>query len=326
MRQLFRTIVLIASLSAIALSSANADEARKQPRIGEVFVAPASVYKPYDEALREGLHSLGYVDGKNITIIARYADGNLTRVPALLKELISNDVDVLVVSVTAVQAAMQATQTIPIVAPAMADPIRDGLVSSLAHPGGNLTGGTGMGPDADTKRLQFALELVPGLKRLGLLFEATNAQFENGAVTNRRLANDLGLSLHTYGVRNLDEIRTAFPRFDKDRIQALIVWPTPRMLSHRQTILEYTSRKIPVIGEGVEFAEAGALITYSADYIEMWRHAAVHIDKILRGTKPGDIPIERPTKFVLRVNLRTAKEFGITVPESILVRADQVLR
>src|SRR5689334_13795993 len=196
MRQLFRTIVLIASLSAIALSSANADEARKQPRIGEVFVAPASVYKPYDEALREGLHSLGYVDGKNITIIARYADGNLTRVPALLKELISNDVDVLVVSVTAVQAAMQATQTIPIVAPAMADPIRDGLVSSLAHPGGNLTGGTGMGPDADTKRLQFALELVPGLKRLGLLFEATNAQFENGAVTNRRLANDLGLSLH----------------------------------------------------------------------------------------------------------------------------------
>jgi len=272
------------------------------------------------------LHSLGYVDGKNITIIARYADGNLTRVPALLKELISNDVDVLVVSVTAVQAAMQATQTIPIVAPAMADPIRDGLVSSLAHPGGNLTGGTGMGPDADTKRLQFALELVPGLKRLGLLFEATNAQFENGAVTNRRLANDLGLSLHTYGVRNLDEIRTAFPRFDKDRIQALIVWPTPLMLSHRQTILEYTSRKIPVIGEGVEFAEAGALITYSADYIEMWRHAAVHIDKILRGTKPGDIPIERPTKFVLRVNLRTAKEFGITVPESILVRADQVLR
>jgi len=253
MRQLFRTIVLIASLSAIALSSANADEARKQPRIGEVFVAPASVYKPYDEALREGLHSLGYVDGKNITIIARYADGNLTRVPALLKELISNDVDVLVVSVTAVQAAMQATQTIPIVAPAMADPIRDGLVSSLAHPGGNLTGGTGMGPDADTKRLQFALELVPGLKRLGLLFEATNAQFENGAVTNRRLANDLGLSLHTYGVRNLDEIRTAFPRFDKDRIQALIVWPTPLMLSHRQTILEYTSRKIPVIGEGVEF-------------------------------------------------------------------------
>jgi putative ABC transport system substrate-binding protein len=240
--------------------------------------------------------------------------------------LVAGDVDVLVVSIAAVQAAMQTTRTIPIVAPAMADPVRDGLVASLAHPGGNLTGGTGMGPDADSKRIQFAMELVPGLKRLGLLFETTNPQFVNGANANRTLADSLGLSLHTYGVRNLDEMRSAFSRFARDRIQALVVWPTPLMLLHRQSILESTSHKIPVIGEGPEFAEAGALVTYSADYVEMWRHAAVYVDKILKGAKPADLPIEQPTRFTLRVNLKTAKELGITIPQSILLQADEVIR
>ncbi len=295
-------------------------------RVGQLYSANPSVHRPYDEAFRDGLRSLGYIDGKNIILLSRYADGDYTQFPRLLTELIAADVDVLVVSIAAVQAAMQATRTVPIVAPTMADPIRDGLVASIAHPGGNLTGGSGLGPAVDSKRLQFAMELVPGLKRVGLLFEATNPQFVNGANANRMLADGLGLSLRTYGVRNLDEIRSAFARFDKDRLQALIVWPTPLMLSNRQSILALASHKIPVIGEGSEFAEAGALVTYSADYVEMWRHAAVYVDKILKGAKASDLPIEQPTKFVLRVNFKTARDLGITIPESILLQADEIIR
>ena len=148
----------------------------------------------------------------------------------------------------------------------------------------------------------------------------------NGADANRTLAAGLGLSLRTYGVHNMDEIRNALAQFDKDRIEALILWPTPLMLLHRRAILEFTSHRIPVIGEGPELAQAGALLTYSADYVEMWRHAAVYVDKILKGAKPGDLPIERPTKFVLRVNLNAARALGITIPESILLRADEVIR
>jgi putative ABC transport system substrate-binding protein len=167
---------------------------------------------------------------------------------------------------------------------------------------------------------------VPGLKRVGLLFEATNPQFENGAKANRVLADGLGLSLHTYGVHNLDEIRSAFTRFDKDRIQVLILWPTPLMILNQQSIFDLVaSHKIPVIGE-IQFAKAGALLTFSANYFEMWRHAAVYVDKILKGAKPGDLPIEQPTKFVLGVNLKTARDLGITIPESILLQADEIIR
>jgi putative ABC transport system substrate-binding protein len=317
-------IVLIGLFSAISYGLAGADEGRKLPKIGELFSANPSVYKPYDEAFRDGMRSLGYVDGKNVIFLPRYAQGDYTQFPRLVSELIAADVDVLVVSIAAVQVAMQATRTIPIVAPTMADPIRDGLVASMAHPGGNLTGGSGL--TLDSKRLQFAMEIVPGLKRIGLLYEATNPQFSNGADANRTLAGGLGLSLRTYGVHNLDEIRSAFARFEKDRLQVLIVWPTPLLLLHRQSILDMASHKLPVIGEGPEFAEAGAIITYSANYIEMWRHAAVQVDKILKGARAGDLPIEQPTKFALRVNLKTARDLRITIPESILLQADEIIR
>src|SRR5262249_661410 len=159
-----------------------------------------------EDALKEGLRSLGYIDGKTVVYIARYANGDATQFPRLARELIEAKVDVLVVSTAGVQAAMQATQTIPIVGPSMSDPVRDGWVTSLAHPGGNLTGGAGMGPDIDAKRLQFLKELVPGLRRIGLLYDATNPQYDNGATANRIFANKLGLILHTYGVQDADEI------------------------------------------------------------------------------------------------------------------------
>jgi putative ABC transport system substrate-binding protein len=326
MSSLLRNVALAGLLLATEYGMAAAEGTHGLPRIGGLYMGSPSVQKPYEDALKDGLRSLGYVDGKTVAYVARYANGDSAQFPRLARELIEAKVDALVVSTAGVQAAMQATQTIPIIAPSLSDPIRDGLVTSLAHPGGNLTGGTGMGPDTDSKRLQFAMELIPGLKRIGLLYDATNPQFENGATANRLLANGLGLTLHTYGVRDVEEIRSVFARLEKDRIQALMVWPTPLMLVHRQSILDATSHKIPVIAEGTEYVQSGALISYSADYIEMWRHAAVHVFKILKGSKPGDLPIERPTKFVLRVNLKAAKELGVTIPESILARADEVIR
>lgn len=321
-----RRFVLAGTLLAISSNLLGGEEGRKVAKIGQLYSANPSVHKPYDEAFRDGLRSLGYVEGKNVIFVPRYANGDYTQFPRLLSELIAANVDLLLVSIAAVQAAMQSTRTIPIVAPTMANPLRDGLVTSIAHPGGNLTGGSGLGPDIDSKRLQFAMELVPGLEHIGLLFEATNSQFINGVTPVRELADGLGLSLHSYGVHSLDEIRGAFARFDRDRLQALIVWPTPLMLIHRQTILDLASRKLPVIGEGREFSEAGAVITYSANYIEMWRHAAVQVDKILKGAKPGDLPIEQPTKFDLRINLKSARNLGIAIPESILLQADEIIR
>jgi len=306
---------------------APAEEGRKPPRIGQLYGTNPSIAKPYDEAFRDGLRGLGYVDGKNIVLLPRYAHGDPRQFPGLLGELIALNVDVLVVAITALPAAMQATPTIPIVAPAMGDPVSEGLVASLAHPGGNLTGGAGMAPQVESKRLQFAMELVPNLARAGLLFEATNPGLLRGVNATRGLASESGVTLRTYGVRNLDEIRSALGQFEKDRLQALLVWSTPLMLLHRESIMESaTSHRMPVIGESREFAEAGALITYAANYVAMWGHGAVYIDRILKGVKPGDLPIEQPTKFQLIVNLKAAKALRITVPESILLLADEVIR
>src|SRR5215510_699127 len=203
-------IVLAGLLLATGYGVAGGEESHELPRIGQLYMGSPSVQKPYEEALKDGLRSLGYIDGKTVVYVARYANGDSTQFPRLAREIIEAKVDALVVSTAGVQAAMQATRTIPIVALSMPDPIRDGLVTSLAHPGGNLTGGAGMGPDIDSKRLQFLMELVPGLKRIGLMYDATNPQYDNGATANLILANKLGLTLHTYGVRNVDEMRSAF--------------------------------------------------------------------------------------------------------------------
>jgi putative ABC transport system substrate-binding protein len=173
--------------------------------------------------------------------------------------------------------------------------------------------------------MQLAKEVVPHLKRAGLLFEATNPEFQKWADQFRANAETFGVSVRPYGVRDLDEIRSAFAHFDKERVQALFLWATPLMLVHRASILEFATHKFPVITQSRELAEAGALVSYSADFVEMWRHGAVYVDKILKGANPGDLPIERPTKIDVRINQRTAKDLGITIPKSILLQADQII-
>ncbi len=170
------------------------------------------------------------------------------------------------------------------------------------------------------------MELVPGLKRAGLLFDANNSGNLMDANSASTFAEGLGVSLHLYGVRNLDDVRSALARLDKDRIQTLFVWNTLLMLLHRQSIMEFASHKIPVISDSPEFAELGALVTYSANFIDMWRRASAYVDKILKGAKPADLPIEQPTKFQMIINLRAAKALRITIPESIVLQADEILR
>jgi putative ABC transport system substrate-binding protein len=312
---------------AIGAGLADAEDARKLPRIGQVFGTNPVIARPFDEAFRQGLRDLGYVDGENVTILPRYAHGDPARFPALLSELIALNVNVLFVAQTAIPAAMQLTKTIPIVAPAMEDPVRAGLAASFAHPGGNLTGLSGLDEETDSKRLELAMEVVPGLRRAGLMFEASDAVASGAANELRTLAHGVGVTLHPVGVRNLDQIETALKAMQRNRPQVLILWGTPMMYLHRGRIIAGSaSYKVPVISDGREFAEAGALLSYSPSYHEMWRRGALYVDKILKGAKPGDLPIEQPTKFELIINLRMAKALGITIPESLLLRADEIIR
>jgi ABC-type uncharacterized transport system substrate-binding protein len=319
-RLAFVAVVLIAS------GFAYADEARKLPRIGQVWFSNPSIAGPYDSAFRDGLRELGYVDGKNVTIVARYANSDVTQLPVLLDQLISLPVDVITVTPKAVQIARQKTTTIPIVCPDMGNPIRDGLVASLAHPGGNLTGGYALDTETNAKRLELMIEIAPGAKTLGVLFDGNDVSLVANANALRSLAQTVGASLHTFAVRDWSEIQAAFSAIERDRLQALMIFDNPLTEIHLEAIMRHAAHRLPVVSEGRDWARAGALLAYGADYHDMWKHGAVFVDRILKGAKPGDLPIEQPTKFDLLVNMRTAKALGIAIPQSILLRADEVIR
>ena len=324
-----RFIVQIGLAAAIVLvfACAFADEIGKLPQIGLILGGSPSTAKPYVEAFRDGMRALGYVHGKNVNILTQYANGDAARHPVLVRELIALRVDVLVVTPAGVPAAKEATRTIPIVCPIFgSDPVKYGLVASLAHPGGNVTGQYPLGSETDSKRLQFAIELVPALKLAALLFDATDPGWLADASALQTVAHNSGVTLRTYGVRDLDEIRIALTGIEKDHTQALIVFNTPLFYQNRDTILNWARRRIPVISEGRDWAAAGTLLTYSANFFELWTRSAVYVDKILKGAKAGDLPIEQSTKFELIVNLKAAKDLGIAVPNSILVQADEIIR
>ena len=316
----------VIAFAMITSGLAYSDEARKLPRIGQVWFSNQTIAGPYDSAFRDGLRELGYVDGKNVTIVARYANSDVTQVPVLLEQLISLPVDVIVVTPKAVQVARQRTTTIPIVCPDMNNPIRDGLVASLAHPGGNLTGGYALNTETDAKRLELIIEIVPGAKTVGVMFDGNDVSLLENANALRLLAQTVGVSVRTFAVRDWNEIQAAFSAIERDRLRALMIFDNPLTELHLEAIMRHAAHRLPVVSEGRDWAKAGALITYGADYHDMWKHSAVFVGKILKGAKPGDLPIEQPTKFELVVNLKTAKALGITIPESILLRADKVIR
>ena len=322
-RYVVRLLVIAVLLNSFGLATAQQD--RRLPAIGQVFFVDRATAKPYDEAFRAGLRALGYVEGQNIAILARYANGEDDQVPLLVRELIALPVDVLFVSPSAVRYAKQATTTVPIVCANMLDAVENGLVASLSRPGGNLTGLTYQGVESDSKRLELARELVPALRRLAVLFDAT---FQSDAYADRirRLGQKEGITVEAFGVRNLEETRSALLAIERIRPQALILYGSPRFMQHRRTIFDFTIPRFPVVADEADYAKAGAIVAYAEDDFDLFRRSAGYVDKILKGANPGDLPIEQSTKFDFVVNLRTAKALGVPVPESMMVRATQVIR
>jgi ABC-type uncharacterized transport system substrate-binding protein len=297
----------------------------KTARIG--YLGSASGPSPGDEAFRQGLRELGYVEGKNIAIDYRWADFKPDRASALAAELVRLNVDVIVSTAGSVsaQAAKKATNTIPIVFEA-GDPVGSGLVTRLDRPGGNLSGVDNFLGELNAKRLELLKEVVPTVSRVAVLAKSTNP------ATGRRLkalegaAGALRVKLHVLEAQERQEIDAAFEAMARERAEALLLLSDPMFSSQRQRIVDLAAKhRLPGIFYSRDYAEAGGLLSYNANIADMRRRLATYVDKILKGAKPGDLPIEQPTKFEMVINLKTAKALGLTVPQSILLRADHVI-
>ena len=282
------------------------------------------------DAFRQGINELGYVEGRNIVIEYRSADGKIERLPGLATELVGLKVDIIVALATpAGRAAQQATTTIPIVVTAMGDPVRDGLVASLARPGGNITGTTFLGPELVPKRLSFLRELLPTISRVAVLWhlgafsEPTTREMLNEVA---QAARTLGVQLQLVEVRSADEFDHAFTTMVRARAEALFQFPSTMLFNERRRIVDLAARhRLPAMFNAREFVQLGGLIAYGANLAELNRRAAAYVDKILKGAKPFDLPVEQPTKFELFINLKTAKALGLEIPPTLLARADEVI-
>jgi putative tryptophan/tyrosine transport system substrate-binding protein len=278
----------------------------------------------------QALHELGYTEGQNLTIERQYANGSSDRLSDLAAELVSRKPDIIVAfSTTAARPAKQATGTIPIVAVAMADPVADGLVTSLARPGGNVTGTTFLGPELVSKRLQLLREVVPGLSRVAALWHP-NAYSERtmGGVRNEIevAARTLGLQLQLVPAVSPDDFANAFAAMAREHAGALFVMPSPMLFGEYRRIASIAANsRLPAMGVAREFVELGGLMSYGANLTELARQSATYASKILKGAKPAELPVEQPIKFELVINLKAAKALGLTVPPTLLARADEVI-
>jgi putative ABC transport system substrate-binding protein len=320
-------VTLILSLLTAPLTS-QAQHAAHVPRLGLLIPGPSSAFAPRIEAFRHGLRDLGYVEGQNITLESRFADGQADRLPALVADLVRLQVDVLVTDgEAAIRAAQHATATIPIVMAISGDPVGAGFVASLARPGGNVTGLSFMQPDVSGKRLELLQEAVPTLSRVAVLWDPAVAASTFAFTETRTAAHALGLQLQSLEVRGPDEFDQAFAAMTREHADALMVISNPLFFGHRRQLAELTVRhRLPAMFHLREYAEAGGLMAYGANIHGMYRRAASYVDRILKGTKPADLPVEQPTKFELVINLRTAKELGLTVPPTVLFQADEVMK
>jgi ABC-type uncharacterized transport system substrate-binding protein len=327
-----------AFIEAMAGSLLVAPLAAEGPQAGSVARIGYLAFGPLEspetrvalDAFRQGLHERDYVEGQNIAIEYRSADGKIERFPGLATELARLKVDLIVAPNTpAARAAQQATTTIPIVASAMSDPVGDGLVASLARPGGNITGLTFLGPELVPKLLGLLREALPKVTRVAALWTPG----ELGKPTTRDMlkgteaaARALGVQLQLVGVRGPDEFDRAFSTMTKERAEALLVFPSPLLYAERRRIVDLvTKHRLPSMFNAREQVELGGLIGYGASITDLLRRGATLVDKILKGAKPGDLPVEQATKYELVINLKTAKALGLTIPPSLLQRADQVI-
>ena len=318
---------LLPTLFLGTVSLADAQQTKKIPRIGFLSLTPGPS-STSSGAFQQGLHELGYVEGKNIAIEYRYAAGRIDRLPEMAAELVRLNVDVIVTAATPPsQAAKDATKTIPIVMAAVGDPVATGLVASLAKPGGNITGQTIFSSELTGKRLDLLKEVVPRVTRIGVLAYGPTPFTAHFLRETEAAAQALGLKLHPLEVLDPRELGKAFAAITKERAGALLVQQNPLFLEHRQRIVELAAKShLPAMYEIVDWVEAGGLVAYGVHLPDLYRRAAVYVGKILKGRNPADLPVEQPTKFELVMNLKAAKQIGLTIPPNVLARADKVIR
>jgi putative tryptophan/tyrosine transport system substrate-binding protein len=319
------------ALSAVLCSlcfSAEAQQTGKVWRIGYLTSGSRIGADAREEAFRQGLRELGYVQGKNLAVEYRYAEASTDRLRAYAEELVGLKVDLIVaVTNTGVHAAKNATKTIPIVMRIPNDPLEDGLVESLARPGGNVTGLTSIIFELNGKRLELLKEAVPTLSRLGVLWHPGGKRTAKWLKEMETETGALGLQLKLLAVREPGDLDTAFKSAVKERTGALTTLRNPFINTYKKQIADLAIKnRLPTMFDDIEFLEVGGLMYYGANLIELQRRLATFVDKIFKGTKPADLPVEQPIKFEFVVNLKTAKQIGVTIPPNVLARADKVIR
>jgi len=324
-------VALSAVLFALCVS-ASAQQPKKAFRIGYLSSADPATDSPRAAGIRLALRELGYIEGQNIAIEYRYAEGKVDRAPELAAELVRLKVDIIVVPSgdATIRAAKKATKTIPIVMAGQgSDPVSAGHVESLARPGGNVTGITGLTTELGGKRLELLKEAVPKLSRVAVLYDpATPRSLHEVKEVLPADARALKLTIQPWEIRAVDDIEKVFVALNKQRPDGLyVIYAGPLMRPYQKRTIDFALKnRVPSVSTGEEFVDAGGLMSYGADLADSYRHVATYVDRILKGAKPADLPVEQPTKFELVINLKTAKEIGVIIPQKVLARADKVIR
>jgi len=326
-----KTKVLLVAFISVFLSTGQfgrAQQSAKIPRIGVLISSTASAAARRVEAIQRGLRELGYVEGKNIIIEYRYAEGKLEPLKELAAELVRLNVDTIVTdSSNAIDAVKSATKTIPVVFTAAIDPVADGQVASLARPGGNLTGFSILAPELNGKRLELLKETFPKVTRVARITRGGTARVEQRVKDDEAAAKALGLQLKSILVKGADDLESAFDAAKSAGMQALTFTPSTFLVTNRQKFIDLSAKiRLPAIYPGTVYAEAGGLMSYGPDLLDNDRRAAGYVDKILKGAKAADLPVQQPMKFEFAINLKTAKQIGVTIPPNVLVRADKVIK
>jgi len=321
----------VGTLLIVCGASVQAQQPKKVPRIGYLSSTDRANESTRAEAIRLALRELGHIEGQNITTEYRYAEGKGHRIPELAAELVRLKVDIIVVTGgnDRIQAVKNATKTIPIVMTGTgADPVEGGLVESLARPGGNLTGITNLSTELGGKRLELLKEAVPKLARVAVLYDAANPSSVREVKEDLPVAaRALGLTVQPWEVRAADGFENVFAAIGKQRPDGLYLPTGPLMFSNAKRIASFALKsRLPSVYSNRTAVDAGGLISYGADLADSYRRVAYYVDKILKGAKPADLPVEQPTKFELVINLKTAKQIGVTIPPNVLVRADRVIK
>jgi len=330
MKRKITVITLCAILLTLNFPS-SAQQPAKIPRVG--FLSGSgnpNTPGPQLEAFRRGLQELGYIEGQNILVEYRYVEGRVDRIPSLVVELMQLKVDVFISgNLVAIRAAKQATSTIPIVMVTTADPVTAGLIDSLARPGGNITGLSRLNRDLRGKRLELLKEVVPWISRVGVLSDTSSApELATAFKDYETAARALKIPIQSLKVRSSNpDLEGAFRDAAKGRVSAVVTTRTAGLVPYPRKIADLAIKnRLPSMNEGSEWVEAGGLVSYAASDADLFRRAAIYVDKILKGVKPGDLPVEQPMKFELVINLKTAKQIGLTIPPNVLARADKVIR